>query len=94
MRKLTLRLDDLNVDSFDTATRRDGRGTVFGHTDRYTDCWGQCGVATRDGGICFASEGCTQDPLAGDCRSNFYNTRCAMTACDAYTCGETCPQGC
>lgn len=88
MKKLSL--EDLNVDSFDTTSRGDGRGTVFGHTDRYTDCWGGCGVATQDGGICYGSETCTQDPVAGDCRSNFYETRCMQTLCDGITCRETC----
>ena len=86
MKKLTLRVEELQVESF--AAGADGeRGTVLGHTDRYTDCWGGCGVNTEDGGLmCGASNVCTDDPLAGECRSNFYDTRCAATQCDGITC--------
>jgi hypothetical protein len=89
-KKLTLDADALRVESF-AAGAGGARGTVLGHTDRYTDCWGPCGVNTQDGGMmCGASNTCTDDPLAGDCRSNFYDTRCALTNCDGYSCRDTC----
>ncbi|HET7228822.1 MAG TPA: hypothetical protein VFJ16_02335 [Longimicrobium sp.] len=37
MKKLTLELDALAVDSFATGDSADGRGTVRGHDTRYTE---------------------------------------------------------
>lgn len=47
MAKLTLEIDQLEVESFETAQRADGKGTVYGHA---TDAAGTCaGHYTCDG---------------------------------------------
>lgn len=70
MRKLTLKLDNLNVESFDTGGIG-GSGTVRGHDTIETEwCTGypDCGVSKPQCqtphhtcyGTCGCSEGCTQ----------------------------------
>ena len=78
--KLTLKLEDLLVDSFDTTITQKAKGTVFGEQCTcYTNC--TCpGCPT-----CYAScNGTCGDTCAGTC----YNT------CDDYSCANTCGSGC
>jgi hypothetical protein len=78
--KLTLNLDDLSVDSFDTSTTRNAKGTVFGE-----QC--TCPTACTCPGCptCYAScNGTCGDTCAGTC---------AYT-CDDYSCAESCGGGC
>ena len=81
-KKLTLDLDDLRVDSFDTtpAATADARGTVFGNVDTI-----QYGCS--DGASCNSCEGscnsCTCYSACGSC--------CAT--CDV-SCGGTCQSCC
>ena len=51
MKKLTLELDTLTVDSFVAGDSADGRGTVRGHDTRYTEFCGTrtCGYPTYCG---------------------------------------------
>jgi hypothetical protein len=77
--KLSLNLDDLTVDTFDTTVTQKAKGTVFGEQCTcYTNC--TCpGCPT-----CYQScNGTCGDTCAGTC----YNT------CDDYTCGNTCNCG-
>ena len=71
-RKLTLKLEDLSVDSFDTTTTQKAKGTVFGEQCTcYTNC--TCpGCPT-----CYESCNGTCD---ASCPATCYNT------CDDYTC--------
>ena len=43
MKKLNLHLEDLSVESFETAAAADGRGTVHGHGDSADCSWGSPG---------------------------------------------------
>ncbi|HEX6039870.1 hypothetical protein [Longimicrobium sp.] len=58
MRKLTLQLDDLAVQSFATHTLRGRRGTAHAHLDTVLqpDDGGDAGGATEPGGDCFTCE--------------------------------------
>lgn len=74
MSKLTLRLDDLRVDTFDTTPAERGRGTVFG---QQCTCYTVCtcpGCPTCDGT-------CPADPSCAD--------TCWET-CDGMSCWHTC----
>ncbi|HEU0301639.1 MAG TPA: hypothetical protein VFR37_19445 [Longimicrobium sp.] len=56
MKKLALRLDDLEVDTFTTAERTGGKGTVRGHygathTQGGETCWASC-FGTCGGDTC------------------------------------------
>ena len=85
MKKLTLKLDDLRIDSFQTTPREPGKGTVFGEQ---CTCWTNCtcpGCPTCDascGGTCDAS----------------CNGTCAGDTCDGCCCGPsgvyTCDYSC
>lgn len=43
MSKLTLDIDELKVDSFDTGDEQGGRGTVRGNAALGCTCWDTCG---------------------------------------------------
>jgi hypothetical protein len=80
MTKLKLRLDDLSVETFQTAPAENARGTVLGNDDSDpTD--GTCGgYATCD----------------ASCEGSCYNTcnnTCGGGTCDG-TCGFTCSMSC
>ena len=60
MRKLKLELDELSVESFDTAKQKEERGTVHGRD--LTEC---CSGA--DGFTCYLSCGGTCDTCAASC---------------------------
>jgi hypothetical protein len=83
MNKLKLRLDDLQIDSFDTTAPQKAKGTVFGEQ---CTCYTQCtcpGCPT-----CYAS-------CNGSCDASCNGT-CAAT-CDAScngTCDYTCDYSC
>jgi hypothetical protein len=90
MRKLTLKLDDLSVDSFDTSAVRREKGTVFGEQ---CTCWTNCGQNTCPGCYtCDAScNGTCHDSCNGTCDCPSGNTcdwSCQATDCWGYTCGN------
>ncbi len=71
--KLSLNLDDLTVDSFDTTTAPKAKGTVFGEQcTRYTNC-------TCPG--CPTCDASCNGTCGGTCPATCANT------CDDYTCG-------
>jgi hypothetical protein len=89
--KLTLNLEDLAVDTFDTTLRPKDRGTVFGEQ---CTCWTQCGQNTCPGcptcdascnGTCYAScNGTCNCPSGNTC-----DWSCQATDCNyGYTCGN------
>lgn len=86
MKKLKLNLDDLKVQSFETAPQEAAAGTVQGHEmTEHTRCWGLCGGATD--GICNSQEcftadyACTWDPAELTCYTNgiAHPTLCAAS---------------
>jgi hypothetical protein len=77
MKKLTLTLDDLRVDSFETSVGRQERGTVIG--EQQCTCNTQCGQNT-----CPGCPTCDYT-CANTCPNTCWDT------CD-YTCGNTCGQ--
>jgi len=77
MGKLTLKIDDLQVDSFETGDEHRRSGTVRGHDTVETEwCTGypDCGVSKpqcqtpRD--TCYGSCGCTQNCASAGCTVN------------------------
>ena len=83
MKKLALRLDDLTVESFSTATADALPGTVHGNdwtvvggcaTDEYQSCDGSC-------------------PHLGSCNEATCNHNTCMDTCNA-SCGGTCYATC
>jgi hypothetical protein len=80
-RKLTLKLEDLSVDSFDTTTGQKAKGTVFGEQCTcYTNC--TCpGCPT-----CYAS---CNGTCGGTCGENTCAASCNGT-CAGATCGYSC----
>ncbi|HYR07545.1 MAG TPA: hypothetical protein VEQ60_07245 [Longimicrobium sp.] len=94
--KLTLKLEDLSVDSFDTTTTQKAKGTVFGEQCTcytnctcpgcptcYASCNGTCDASCN--GTCGAScNGTCNCPSGNTC-----DWSCEATACDwGYTCGN------
>jgi hypothetical protein len=45
IRKLSLKTEDLRVESFRTDARPDGRGTIFAHDCPTYSCGGTCGAS-------------------------------------------------
>ena len=86
--KLTLNLDDLAVDSFDTTRNEKAKGTVFGEQ---CTCWTYCGQNTCPGcptcdNTCNGANTCAAScayPCAYTCDD-------ASCACSADTCYDTC----
>lgn len=75
--KLTLKLEDLAVDTFDTTAPRKARGTVFGGQ---CTCWTQCAQVTCPGcPTCYAAT-CETSPTD--------DATCTGTCGD--TCPDTC----
>jgi hypothetical protein len=82
--KLTLNLDDLSVDSFDTTMTHKEKGTVFGEQCTcYTNC--TCPGCPSCGATCPAT-------CANTCDDYTCANTCANT-CDDYTCAYTCDCG-
>jgi hypothetical protein len=87
MKKLSLRLDDLHVETFATAEPRSGRGTVQGHYGTtHTQAGHTCDVSCE--GTCEAScNGTCLDSCNGTCGVSC-NPTCGGTC--YYTCPDTC----
>lgn len=81
MKKLGLNIDDLAVESFQTTTAAEARGTVVGHGVSETTCFQRiCDCPSGSGWTCEPSQ----------------NGTCEFT-CDAScngTCEDTCADGC
>lgn len=100
MKKLSLKLDDLQVESFSTADGKNAAGTVQGYVTNFSECGGayctsNCGDNTE-----YAPDGCSETVgmYCGDQGTmNPFNTNCV----DATMAGNTCngavscgPAGC
>ena len=83
MRKLTLELDDLRVDTFDTTASSRARGTVFGEQ---CTCWTNC---TCPG--CPTCDASCNGTCGGTCDASCNGT-CGQS-CD-WSCGGTCDLSC
>lgn len=85
MKKLSLKLDELAVESFETASAQAPRGTVEGQgftdqgcvTDEYQSCGGSCPYVGT----------CGENTCQGTCRASCYGT------CDGNTCEGSCGGG-
>ena len=88
MKKLTLHLEDLNVETFETSDATLKRGTVRGNgwtdwcvTDEFYSCPNSCGVDTCTPDLCYGGE--TDDCPGGtgvECPS--WGGTCELTAPD------------
>jgi hypothetical protein len=93
MNKLRLRLDDLQVDTFQTTPAQKEKGTVFGEQ---CTCYSECtcpGCPTCDAscnGTCEADTGCGPTCNAS-CRASCVDNTCAI---DYGSCGLSCPNTC
>ena len=98
MKKLTLKLDDLRIDSFDTTAAPRAKGTVFGEQCTcYTDC--TCpGCPTCDAscdGSCDASCNGTCDASCnGTCGGCWETVGPAATCVGSCHGGDTCDYTC
>ena len=82
MRKLTLNLEDLSVDSFDTTAREKAKGTVFGEQCTcYTNC--TCPGCPSCGNTCPAT-------CAYTCDDNTCAYTCDDASCVGCTGGYSC----
>lgn len=91
MRKLSLELDELAVESFETAAVQALRGTVDGHVVSMQP--GQC-VTDEDlscGGSCPHAGTCGENSCQESCYASCAGT-CGST-CGADTCDYTCDNG-
>ena len=93
MKKLSLSLDALKVDSFHTSRLETWAGTVHGGQDNVS-----AGGATQCGGVQTCGEGC-RITAGGDTQCGGIQTcgeGCPPTAGGATRCGgiETCGEGC
>lgn len=88
MKKLTLKLDELRVDSFDTSsTQPDRHGTVIGREseEASTDYYDPC----QSGG---AYSACHCHTVGWSCVSCGWS--CVTNGASCVTCGGTCPDTC
>lgn len=93
MRKLTLDVDSLVVQSFQTTTPDGGRGTVLGQgvvgPQRTPDCQSP---------LCILTEGYSCEGTCGDsCQETCYNSCQSCNSCIAtcyQSCGGTCEASC
>ena len=96
--KLTLHLEDLTVDSFDTTVPQKAKGTVFGEQCTcytnctcpgcptcYASCDGTCDASCN--GTCDASCNGTCAATCNTCNWSCYETECGY----GYTCGQCTP---
>lgn len=88
MRKITLRLDSLAVESFPTAAAGPAEGTVQAHQERFTPgtCMNSCE------GSCFQTCGTCYDTCVQSCPSTCWQS-CNGT-CVGYSCQVTCVGTC
>jgi hypothetical protein len=56
IKKLSLKADELRVESFDTLSGAAGRGTVFGHDCPTYSCEGTCGASPPPSDTTLAAE--------------------------------------
>lgn len=89
MRKLSLSLDQLNVDSFETSAKAAEKGTVFGEQ---CTCDTNCtcpGCPTCDHTLCQQDtcEGCDGSVMYTDCGGNTFDD----PTCDPTNSFECCP---
>lgn len=86
MKKMTLDLDSLVVESFDTSSRLAGRGTIQGH-----DSWEPVQSVGKTACLC---------PVTSVCIQTVDYATCVVTACNDVTCtcqpdtiyGDSCDQ--
>jgi len=101
MKKMTLKVDDLRVDSFATSTERMRSGTVAAHGSAGTGCDTDdacCWAGTHGGGTCDTTChqlacGCTN--VGGTCDVSCGGTCFQYETCEAEGCDYTyhCPTG-
>jgi hypothetical protein len=102
MKKLRLKLDGLQVESFEMQGGAAARiGTVRARSgSEYTQCYGGCGGTVDWGGCggesdgvfgCGGSEECTRDPYNDACQS--YAAQCPVTILPNASCYATCGAG-
>jgi hypothetical protein len=86
MKKLRLDLDQLTVDSFDTASHAEKKGTVFGEQCTcYTNC--TCpGCPTCDNTACGQN---TCYTCEWSCGGSCWYTECGGNTIDAHTCNPS-----
>ena len=92
MKKLTLRLDDLRIDSFQTTPAESRKGTVFGEQ---CTCWTNCtcpGCPTCDASCNGTCGGSCDVSCNGTCDASC-NGSCDYTCGDDATCFMTIPPG-
>jgi hypothetical protein len=101
--KLTLKLEDLSVESFDTTVKQKARGTVFGEQCTcytnctcpgcptcYASCNGTCG-GTCGENTCAASCNGTCGAATCDYSCNYTDCDCLPPTCQQTNCGmEVC----
>lgn len=100
MKKLSLKLDDLSVETFETAALEVPRGTVEGQQEEYTPGWWctaplscEYGCNTHNDGTCPTGYTCEQTCREPTCKT------CTEPTCDTNptvqdTCYYTCPPNC
>lgn len=89
MKKLSLKLEDLQVDSFATAETRSGLGTVEAHQITVVTCGG-C-VYSRDGGAyCTADGTCGGNTIGVSCDTTSTMNPMASECVTATLAGPTC----
>ena len=94
--KLSLNLDDLSVNTFDTTAPAKGKGTVFGEQ---CTCYTQCtcpGCPTCDATCAATCAYTCDDPsCAASCNGTCYDVTCGYTncycpvSCEATACGRS-----
>ena len=71
-KKLTLKIEELAVESFQTDQEALQAGTVHGHETMWADSCGDCGSGDWCGALsgcagCFPTDGCTNNPAVAEC---------------------------
>jgi hypothetical protein len=100
MKRLTLALDALEVETFATDPSVDLRGTVYAKSEDPSDLYSDCGTCDGRCNSQISGPCCTQQGTYGGatCLTTCYQKDCACTrggTCD-YSCGMgiTCTAGC
>jgi hypothetical protein len=95
-KKLTLKIEELAVESFLTDQHAVQNGTIHAHETMINDTCGDCGSGHSCGGLsgcagCFPTNGCTWNPAVAECYDSYHF--CYVThvqCCDSETGNSDC----
>jgi hypothetical protein len=96
-KKLTLKIEELAVESFQTNQRAVQAGTIHGYETMVADTCGDCGSGHSCGALsgcaaCFPTDDCTANPAMTECYDSYHF--CVVThaqCCNSESGNPNCP---